>query len=64
MVSSNQIEAFIAGNSLAADVVAEIDSALDDPNTEVSIICREKARITQLMFDPDGPLLGEGLGQK
>ena len=52
------IEAFFRGKELPAKVVEEIHLALDDPESEVSRLSAEYARITRMMFDPDGPLFG------
>jgi len=32
---------------------------LDDPTSDVSRMCLEYSRVTRLMFDPDGPMIGE-----
>ncbi len=48
----------MAGKELPEEVVQEIDRALDDPDSEVSRISREHSRITRLIFDPEGPILG------
>ncbi len=52
------IEAYMRGEPLADEVAVEIDRALDDPDSEVSRISREHSRITRLIFDPEGPMLG------
>ena len=56
MVSREQIEAFFHGKELPAEIVEEIHLALDDPESEVSRLSAEYARITRMMFDPDGPI--------
>jgi hypothetical protein len=59
LVSTEEIEAFLLGKSLPEEAVREIDRALDDPESEVSRLSREYSRVARLMFDPEGPLLGE-----
>ncbi len=57
-LTKDAIDAFFRGDDLPDEVLQEIDRALDDPTSEVSQLCREYARITRLMFDPQGPTFG------
>ncbi|HUY90321.1 MAG TPA: hypothetical protein VMV10_16415 [Pirellulales bacterium] len=59
LVSREQIEGFLLGQELAEEVVHEIDRGLDDPDSEVSRLCREYSQLTRLIFDPGGPLFCE-----
>jgi hypothetical protein len=37
------------------DVVREIDGGLDNPNSEVSRLCRQYSRVVRLMFGREYP---------
>ena len=58
MPKRDQIMAFIRGEQLPPEVVAEIEQSLDDPGSEVRRVAREFAELTRLAFDPDGPWFG------
>jgi hypothetical protein len=64
LLTREQIEAFFRGDELPPDVMEEITRAIDDPKSLVSRMSAEYARITRLMFDPNGPLMPPPAGDQ
>jgi len=49
----------VLGELASAEVVDEIERVLDDPNSEVSRMATEYARLSRIVCDPNGPRLGD-----
>jgi hypothetical protein len=59
VLDRKQIEAYVIGGELPADVVAEIEQQLGDPKSEVYRVSREFAKMARRLADLDGPFPGD-----